>query len=280
VKSRMSIRRKVATVQTDSTLVQTPIDTDVINQISFGHDFSCIQIHPSAPETMQTILAINQPEDSYQQMELSPYYEAPPTSPNDRLAANALLTRNEMWGISAREAGSFLPFVNKVLSSSDGKPLDESTCSFIEPRFGHDFSRVRIHTDERAATSARAVNARAYTVGNNIVFGTGQYVPQTYEGNRLLAHELTHSIQQEAHEQSILDRITITQPGDQVEHEAETISRAVMQGEGILSPPVSVARMARDFGDGGTQASPVIPVGNAPADVLKSCNQWQTVEAG
>ncbi len=66
----------------------------------------------------------------------------------------------------------------------------------MEPRFGHDFSQVRIHTDERAAETARAVNALAYTVGRDVVFGAGQYAPQTDEGRRLLAHELTHVVQQ------------------------------------------------------------------------------------
>jgi len=68
----------------------------------------------------------------------------------------------------------------------------------MESRFGHDFSRVRIHTDEKAAESARAVNALAYTAGHDIVFGAGQYVPETPEGRRLLAHEMTHVVQQRA----------------------------------------------------------------------------------
>jgi hypothetical protein len=66
----------------------------------------------------------------------------------------------------------------------------------MEPRFGHDFSRVRVHTDARAASSARAVNALAYTVGEDIVFAPGHYSPQTKSGERLLAHELVHTIQQ------------------------------------------------------------------------------------
>lgn len=66
----------------------------------------------------------------------------------------------------------------------------------MEPRFGHGFGHVRVHTDERAAESARAVGALAYTVGSNIVFGSGQYAPATQTGRRLLAHELTHVEQQ------------------------------------------------------------------------------------
>ena len=77
-----------------------------------------------------------------------------------------------------------------------GRPLAESERAYFEPRFGHDFSQVRMHTDTQAAESARAVNARAYTIENNIVFGEGQYNHQTNSGKRLLAHELTHVVQQ------------------------------------------------------------------------------------
>ena len=86
------------------------------------------------------------------------------------------------------------PIVHDVLSSP-GQPLDPATRSFMEPRFGHDFSGVRVHTDGRAAASARDVNANAYAVGHNIVFGAGQFAPTTYEGRRLLAHELAHVVQ-------------------------------------------------------------------------------------
>ena len=77
-----------------------------------------------------------------------------------------------------------------------GAPLPKLVRSFFEPRFGHDFSEVRIHADERAADSTRAINAKAFTVGRNIVFGKGQYSPETAMGKRLLAHELTHVVQQ------------------------------------------------------------------------------------
>lgn len=67
---------------------------------------------------------------------------------------------------------------------------------YFEPRFGYDFSQVRVHTDAKAAESARAVNALAFTVGRDVAFGAGQYAPGTTEGKRLLAHELTHVVQQ------------------------------------------------------------------------------------
>jgi Domain of unknown function (DUF4157) len=79
---------------------------------------------------------------------------------------------------------------------STGQPLDAGTRAFMEARFGHDFSRVQVHCDARAAESADAVKARAYTVGDDIVFGRGEYAPSTAKGRRLMAHELTHVVQQ------------------------------------------------------------------------------------
>jgi hypothetical protein len=79
---------------------------------------------------------------------------------------------------------------------SPGQPLDASTRAYFEPRFGRSFSEVRVHVDTNAAASARAVNALAYTVGSDIVFGQDRYMPGTSEGKGLLAHELTHVVQQ------------------------------------------------------------------------------------
>ena len=79
---------------------------------------------------------------------------------------------------------------------SAGEPLDRETRAFMEPRFGFDFSKVRIHSDADAAHAARSIKARAYTIGSDITFGVGQYSPRTQEGQRLLAHELTHVVQQ------------------------------------------------------------------------------------
>lgn len=87
------------------------------------------------------------------------------------------------------------PIVHEVLRSP-GQPLDAETRAYFEPRFGHDFSQVRIHTDARAVESAQAVNALAYTVGRDVVLGRRVYVPNTLEGRKLLAHELAHVVQQ------------------------------------------------------------------------------------
>jgi hypothetical protein len=94
-----------------------------------------------------------------------------------------------------RDDSRIPPIVNEALRSP-GQPLDASARAFMEPRFGHDFSQVRVHTDSRAAESAVAVDALAYTVGSDIVFERGNYNPQTGTGRRLLAHELTHVLQQ------------------------------------------------------------------------------------
>ena len=97
-------------------------------------------------------------------------------------------------GSDARDAAA-TDAVGDVLRSS-GSPLDSSTRSFFESRFGQDFSRVRVHTDARAQESARRVNALAYTVGRDVAFGAGQYAPASVEGRRLIAHELAHVVQQ------------------------------------------------------------------------------------
>jgi len=77
-----------------------------------------------------------------------------------------------------------------------GQPLDTATRNFFEPRFGHDFSSVRVHQSGQAADVSRSINARAFALGNNVVFGSGQYQSQSSEGKRLLGHELTHVVQQ------------------------------------------------------------------------------------
>lgn len=85
--------------------------------------------------------------------------------------------------------------VDRVLAGS-GRPMEPGLRKDMEQRFGHDFSRVRVHSGGEAEKSARDVNANAYTVGNNIVFGAIRYSPGTHEGRRLIAHELTHVVQQ------------------------------------------------------------------------------------
>lgn len=95
----------------------------------------------------------------------------------------------------ATTAMSAPPSVDQVLRSP-GQPLAPSVRAFFEPRFGTDFSQVRVHADSAAQQSAQDINANAYTLGQNIAFGPGRFAPETQEGRRLLAHELTHVVQQ------------------------------------------------------------------------------------
>src|SRR5215208_7181257 len=87
------------------------------------------------------------------------------------------------------------PIVYEALQSP-GQPMSDGTREFMESRFEQDFSGVRVHTGEMAAEAAESVNANAFTVGRDIVFGEGQFAPNTSEGQRLLTHELTHTVQQ------------------------------------------------------------------------------------
>lgn len=89
------------------------------------------------------------------------------------------------------------PAIRNVIDSG-GRPLDPQSRDFFEPRFGLDLSGVRIHTDAAASRSAESVDAKAYTMANNIVFGSGEYKPETDSGKQLLAHELVHTIQQKS----------------------------------------------------------------------------------
>jgi hypothetical protein len=121
------------------------------------------------------------------------------------------------------------PIVHDVLRSP-GQPLDAETRSFMEPRFGHDFSNVRVHTDGKASESARAVNALAYTVGRNVVFGTNRYALGTSEGRRLLAHEMTHVLQQQG-SSDLQAQLSVGPANDQFEREADSVATRVLQGE-------------------------------------------------
>jgi hypothetical protein len=141
---------------------------------------------------------------------------------------------------SARAAGGIPPSVAGALRSA-GRPLDGWTRSFMESRFGHDFGAVRIHTDGDAVASARAVGAQAYTVGNDIVFGAGRYNPATARGRRLLAHELTHTVQQRGLASVPLASMPVSSPSDPCEHEADAVADRVLQEGGGVGVAVHAA---------------------------------------
>lgn len=165
-----------------------------------------------APASLQTKLTVNQPGDQYEQeadrvADQVMRMTAPPAiqrqcascEEQEKLQRKCAEEEEKKTGLQRKETGAgpqFAPPLVHAVLNSPGCPLDPATRAFMEPRFGQDFSGVRVHTDARAAESARAVNALAYTVGNNIIFGSGQMQPESAEGRRLLAHELTHTLQQ------------------------------------------------------------------------------------
>jgi hypothetical protein len=113
----------------------------------------------------------------------------------------------QMKPVDARDATSMeAPSTVHDTLRAPGQQLDARTRAFMEPRFGVDFATVRVHEGTRSAQSARDVSARAYTVGQHIVFGAGEYAPETSEGRRLLAHELAHVVQQTGANEVALQR--------------------------------------------------------------------------
>lgn len=159
-------------------------------------------------------------------------------------AANAVVKRSA----ANANAPSAVPRSVHETLRSPGQPLDASTRAFMEPRFGQDFSHVRVHADAQAAESARAVNAQAYTVGSEIAFGRAQYAPQTRSGKELLAHELAHTVQQDQHKNSTGARnVEVSDPADSAERKAEWVGRSVVEGP-PRSSSIGEKIAARDSG--------------------------------
>jgi uncharacterized protein DUF4157 len=168
----------------------------------FGHDFAKLPVHAEASAP----LAIGPPGDRFEQ-EADRIAQHVMRVPEEHTLAGGLPAhRNEhvRERIQAKPvhapdgAQAAAPAIVGEVLRSPGQPLDGDTRSFFEPRFGHDLSRVRVHTDARAADSAQSVRARAFTVGTNIVFNRGEFSPATADGRQLLAHEFAHVLQQGA----------------------------------------------------------------------------------
>ena len=119
------------------------------------------------------------------------------------------------------------PDVEAAIAASHGggRPLAGGIAGTLESSVGESFSDVRVHTDDHAGALARAVSARAFTVGNDIFFASGQYSPGTPGGNELIAHEVAHVAQQRG--APAAGPLTVSQPGDAMEREAEAVARDV-----------------------------------------------------
>jgi hypothetical protein len=192
-----------------------------------GFDFSRISVHPPAPGKLQTKLKLGAPGDVHEQeadrvadqVMRMPEPQAPRPSAGGYIEGrNAqdsharVLTKRAQANDTPGAAAP--PIVHEVLRSP-GQPLDPATRNFMEPRFAHDFSRVRVHADSKSAEMADALNARAFTVGSDIYFGRRELQPRTAESYRLLAHELAHVGQQSRMGVALQSKLKITgKPAD------------------------------------------------------------------
>ena len=134
--------------------------------------------------------------------------------------------KKELQRRASGQAPERVPSIVHDVLSSRGRPLDEQTREAMGQRFGYDFSDVQVHANARAGESARAVNALAFTVGSNVVFAPGQYQPASADGQRLLAHELTHVVQQRGASGS-LSSLSIADSGSHAEREADRAAASV-----------------------------------------------------
>jgi len=146
--------------------------------------------------------------------------------------------------------------VQHVLGSA-GQPLSDSLQTEMSARFGHDFSGVRVHTEPAANESVQAVGARAYTVGSHIAFGPAQFTTSTVAGQRLLAHELAHVVQQSGASTSVPPELHVTSPDDPSEAEAERVALSVLSDRDVV--PVAAAGIGVRLARGGCSGTPSGP---------------------
>lgn len=186
---------------------------------------------------IQAKLKVGQPRDIYEQEadRVADGVMRMPEQQVQRQPEEAELLRSEWIERQIAEA------------KSSGQPLENNTRQFMESAFDQDFSDVRIHTNSKAAESAKALGAEAYTMGKDISFGVNRYQPDSKEGTKLIAHELTHVVQQRSSRGSFQEKITIGQLGDVYEQEADKIARMMVDGDTVnvknkgLTPSTSLA---------------------------------------
>lgn len=183
------------------------------NSTQFSRDFSQIPVRPLAVSGIQAKLVINKPGDEYEQeadrlaeqvVKMSePKLQrtcvcggACPKCKAKQLHQESKRLQTKRVRASNTEQVTVPPIVHGVLQSH-GQPLQPATRAFMETRFEHDFSQVQVHADAQADAASRAIGARAFTLGQHIAFRNGEYKPGTAAGRWLMAHELTHTIQQE-----------------------------------------------------------------------------------
>jgi len=212
----------------------------------------------TCPLRIQTKLKIGQPNDKYEQ-EADRVAEQVMSLPKPKVQRQECLTCNDIDEeeqmqtkpiaeritplvqrqveeeeeiLQTKEAPGQTPGVTRDVQmninnlSGTGKPLPESERFFFEQRFGYDFSKIRVHTDTKATDSARAMNAKAYTAGQHLVFQAREYVPETVSGKKLIAHELAHVIQQRC---GVKRNGSVDTAGDSYEEHADVVADLVVQ---------------------------------------------------
>jgi hypothetical protein len=165
----------------------------------------------------------------------------------DAPTTHGVLQRTAIVGEAANQV---IPSIVDEVVGSPGKPLDQPIRAYMEPRFGHDFSQVRVHADENAHRSAAVVNARAYTVGQHIVMGRDLPGAWSPEGQTIVAHELVHVVQQEEHHANkapAVHAIRISDPDDTHELQAAAEAQRVLhrQPDSVFEPTRSVRAPSR-----------------------------------
>jgi len=206
--------------------------------------------------------------DRIDQSEFEPAFPAAALGRTDVLGAEGMLGLQRAVGnagVATMMEEERSP-VHDVIGSG-GSPLDLDTRTDMESRFGQDFSNVRVHTDGTASESARSVNAQAYTVGSDIVFQSGNYDPGSDSGRHMLAHELTHVVQQRSGPVEGTDTgggVKVSDPSDRFEREASANADAIMSQPAAPAAPVQCC----DDGCGDTEvqrlAEPTVQREDAP----------------
>jgi outer membrane protein OmpA-like peptidoglycan-associated protein len=173
---------------------------------------------------------------------------------------------------SGGESSMQAPSIVDDVVRSAGEPLGRDARSFMESRFGEDFGDVRVHTDARAAESAAAVRARAYTVGRSVVFGAGEYRPGNDEGRRLLAHELTHVVQQRGSTAGALQRSVVpaNQPEPPLPYGEDPGYTPILDPTPVPATPHRPQPIPRPEHCPPPEGMPCTPTGSSPGTIIDS----------
>lgn len=222
---------------------------------------------------LQRELRVGEVHDAYEQ-EADRIADRVLTSPASGRVQNAPVRVQRFTGTPGNAAVAAPPSVDRTLSAS-GVPLSTPLRHDMEHRFGHDFSRVRVHSDPSAAQSAAEINANAYTVGHNIVFGAGQFTPGTHEGRRLLAHELTHVIQQRGGDNSGV----LHKQGNVIQRDVDDEDIEIISGD--VAPSTTTSTAPTEFGPTNTDpACPRVPTGLSDLRPAPPCPTGEEPVAG